>query len=316
VIEIENLTKRYGETLAVGGVSLEARPGEVTGLLGPNGAGKSTTLACVSGLREPTSGRVRVLGHDVVREKRLALEQLGVVPQELALYDDLNARENLEYWGAAYGLRGAVLRNRVSDVLEQIGLGDRSSERVSRFSGGMQRRLNFGCALVHSPRVLLLDEPTVGVDPQSRVRLLELVRSLARAGMTVLYTTHHMQEAEELCDRLAIVDHGKVIASGTQRELHARLGGRDLLQLGGVFVPEAARAALEALQIGDAQGRELEIVSLDERSLQLSLRDASARLASIFAALTRAGCEVRETTLRQPSLESLFIALTGKELRE
>jgi ABC-2 type transport system ATP-binding protein len=318
VIEIENLTKRYGETLAVDGVSLEARPGEVTGLLGPNGAGKSTTLACVSGLREPTSGRVRVLGHDVVREKRLALEQLGIVPQELALYDDLSARENLEYWGAAYGLRGAVLRNRVADVLEQIGLGDRSSERVSRFSGGMQRRLNFGCALVHSPRVLLLDEPTVGVDPQSRVRLFELVRSLARAGMTVLYTTHHMQEAEELCDRLAIVDHGKVIASGTQRELQARLGGRDLLQLGGAFEPEAARTALEDLRDAASGARlgELEIVSIDERSLQISLRDASKHLSAVFAALTRAGGEVRETKLHQPSLESLFIALTGKELRE
>lgn len=313
MIEIENLTKRYGATLAVDGVSLTAQPGEITGLLGPNGAGKSTTIACLSGLRTPSSGRVRVLGHDVVRDKRLALEQLGIVPQELALYDDLTARENLEYWGAAYGLRGAVLRNRVGDVLEQVGLADRADERVSRFSGGMQRRLNFGCALVHTPRVLLLDEPTVGVDPQSRVKLLELVRQQARAGATVLYTTHHMQEAEELCDSLAIVDHGKVIASGSLRELHARLGGRDLLQLGGTFAPEATRAALEGLR--GALG-EFEIVSLDERALQLSLREASRHLAALFAALKQAGGEVRETTLRQPSLESLFIALTGKDLRE
>lgn len=313
MIEIENLTKRYGATLAVDGVSLTAHPGEITGLLGPNGAGKSTTIACLSGLRTPSSGRVRVLGHDVARDKRLALEQLGVVPQELALYDDLTARENLEYWGAAYGLRGAVLRNRVSDVLEQVGLADRAGERVSRFSGGMQRRLNFGCALVHTPRVLLLDEPTVGVDPQSRVKLLELVREQARAGATVLYTTHHMQEAEELCDRLAIVDHGKMIASGSLRELHARLGGRDLLQLGGAFAPEATRAALEGLR--GAVG-EFEVVSLDERTLQLSLRDASRHLATLFDVLRQAGGDVRETTLRKPSLESLFIALTGTELRE
>jgi len=313
VIEIENLTKRYGDTLAVDGLSLTANPGEVTGLLGPNGAGKSTTIGCLSGLREPSSGRVRVLGHDVVRDKRHALEPLGVVPQELALYEDLTARENLEYWGGAYGVRGLVLRNRVADVLELVGLGDRADERASRFSGGMKRRLNFGCALVHSPRVLLLDEPTVGVDPQSRVKLLELVRELARAGSTVLYTTHHMQEAEELCDQLAIVDHGRVIASGTLRELKARLGGRDLLRLDGSFDATRAKAALEGLR--GSLGA-LEVVSLDERVLQLSLADASRKLAELFAALHQAGCEVKETTLRQPSLESLFIALTGKELRE
>ncbi len=313
MIEIENLTKRYGAALAVEGLDLVARPGEITGLLGPNGAGKSTTIGCLSGLREPTSGRVRVLGHDVVRDKRAALAQLGLVPQELALYEDLSARENLEYWGAAFGLRGAVLRNRVEDVLEQIGLGERADERVSRFSGGMQRRLNFGCALVHSPRVLLLDEPTVGVDPQSRVKLLELVRAQARGGATVLYTTHHMQEAEELCDRLAIVDHGKLIASGSLRELHARLGGRDLVQLGGSFAPASVRVALESAR--EALG-EFELVSLDERTVQISLREGSRRLAPLLDAVRSAGGEVRETTLRQPSLESLFIALTGKELRE
>lgn len=313
MIEIENLTKRYGDALAVEDLSLVAQPGEITGLLGPNGAGKSTTIACLSGLREPTSGRVRVLGHDVVRDKRAALAQLGLAPQELALYEDLSARENLEYWGAAFGLRGIVLRNRVGDVLEAVGLFDRADERVSRFSGGMQRRLNFGCALVHSPRVLLLDEPTAGVDPQSRVKLLELVRAQARAGATVLYTTHHMQEAEELCDRLAIVDHGKLIASGSLRELHARLGGRDLVQLGGAFSPESTRAALESAR--EALG-EFDVVSLDERALQLSLRDGSRRLAALLDAVRQSGGEVRETTLRQPSLESLFIALTGKELRE
>ncbi len=313
MIEIENLTKRYGAALAVEGLSLVARPGEITGLLGPNGAGKSTTIGCLSGLRAPTSGSVRVLGHDVVRDKRAALAQLGLVPQELALYEDLSARENLEYWGAAFGLTGAVLRRRAVAVLEQVELAERADERVSRFSGGMQRRLNFGCALVHTPRVLLLDEPTVGVDPQSRVKLLELIRAQARAGATVLYTTHHMQEAEELCDRLAIVDHGKLIASGSLRELHARLGGRDLVQLGGAFAPPSLTAALERAR--EALG-EFEIVSLDERSLQLSLREGSRRLATLLDAVRGAGGEVRETTLRRPSLESLFIALTGKELRE
>ena len=309
MIDVESLTKRYGDTLAVDNVTFTAQPGEIFGLLGPNGAGKSTTLGCVSGLLTPSSGRVRVLGHDVVHDARAAREALGVVPQELALYEDLGARENLEYWGAAYGLRGTVLRGRVDEVLEEIGLADRAKEPVSRFSGGMKRRLNFGCALVHTPRVLLLDEPTVGVDPQSRVKLLELVRRRARQGMCVVYTTHYMEEAEELCDRLAIVDHGVIIAAGTLQELRAKLGERDLLVLNGTFEVERARKVLELLG-------EITVVVGEAHSLTLSARDASRRLASIFGALAGAGCEVRETTLKQPSLESLFIALTGKDLRE
>ena len=313
MIEIESLTKRYGDALAVDDLNLCALPGEITGLLGPNGAGKSSTIACISGLRAPDSGRVRVLGRDVVRERRLALEHLGVVPQELALYDELSARENLEYWGAAYGLRGRVLRERAAAVLEQLGLAERADERITRFSGGMQRRLNFGCALLHTPRVLVLDEPTVGVDPQSRVRLLELVRQAADAGSTVLYTTHHMQEAEQLCDRLAIVDHGKLIAFGTLPELQARLGGRDILSLSGRFDPRSARAALEPLRevLGD-----FELTTLEAHVVQLAVRDGARVLAQVLAALAAAGNEVRETSLRQPSLESLFLALTGKELRE
>jgi ABC-2 type transport system ATP-binding protein len=198
LIEVENLTKRYGETTAVEDVSFHAEPGEIFGLLGPNGAGKSTTIGCISGLLAPSSGRVRVLGHDLAHDGRAAKEALGMVPQELALYDDLSARENLAYWGAAYGLRGDVLRNRVNAVLEEVGLADRAKEAVAKFSGGMKRRLNFGCALVHSPRVLCSTSRPSGVDPQSRVKLLELVRQRARQGLCVLYTTHYMEEAEDL----------------------------------------------------------------------------------------------------------------------
>jgi ABC-2 type transport system ATP-binding protein len=309
VIEVEGLTKRYGDVLAVEELSIRAEGGEIFGLLGPNGAGKSTTIGCISGLLAPSSGRVRVLGHDVGIAPKLAKRALGIVPQEIAVYDDLSARENLSYWGSAYGLRGAALRARVDEVLEEIGLADRAKEPVAKFSGGMQRRLNFGCALVHEPSVLLLDEPTVGVDPQSRVKLLELIRRRARQGLCVLYTTHYMEEAEDLCDRLAIVDHGRVIASGTLTELRARLGERDLVILSGAFAPAAVRAVL-------ADQADVEVVAADEHALTLSLRDASKRLATLFQALASAGSEVRETTLRQPSLESLFIALTGKELRE
>jgi ABC-2 type transport system ATP-binding protein len=309
MIEAEQLRKVFGELAAVDGVSFPARPGEIFGLLGPNGAGKTTTIGCVSGLLTPTAGRVRVMGHDVVRDGRAARRTLGVVPQEVALYEDLSAWENLAYWGGAQGMRNPLLRARIQEVLELIGLQDRAKEPVKRFSGGMKRRLNFACGIVHQPKVLLLDEPTLGVDPQSRVRLLELVRAEAQAGKCVLYTTHYMEEAEELCDRLAIIDRGRIVAQGTLPELRALLGERDLLRLSGAFRPEAAREALQRLE-------GLEVLQADESLLVLSLAEAPSRLSAVFAALASAGAEVRGTTLTQPSLESLFVKLTGKELRE
>jgi ABC-2 type transport system ATP-binding protein len=309
MIEVDGLRKDYGSLTAVDGVSFTAEGSAIFGLLGPNGAGKSTTIGCISGLLQPTAGRVRVMGHDVMTEGRKARACLGVVPQELALYEDLSAAENLLYWGSAYGMKGAELRRRIGEVLEIAGLLDRAKEPVKRFSGGMKRRLNFACGIVHRPQVLLLDEPTVGVDPQSRVRLLDLVREQAAAGICVLYTTHYMEEAEALCDRLAVIDHGKVIALGTLAELRAIIGERDVLRLAGTFQPEAAVQALKHLE-------NLEVVQADDDGLLLTLEQASRRLPEIFAALTGAGAEVRETTMTQPSLESLFIKITGRELRE
>lgn len=294
--------------MAVDSVSFAAHPGEIFGLLGPNGAGKTTTIGCISGLLTPSAGRVKVMGHDVVREGTAARGKLGVVPQEIALYEDLSAHENLAYWGGAQGMRNPRLRERIQQVLELTGLQDRTREPVKQFSGGMKRRLNFACGILHSPKVLLLDEPTVGVDPQSRVRLLDLVRGEARSGTCVLYTTHYMEEAEALCDHLAIMDHGKVIAAGTLAELRSMLGERDLLRLTGVFAPQSARAAMQQM--------DAEILQVDESLLLLSLAGASQKLPAIFAALAGVGAEVRGTTLTQPSLESLFIKLTGKELRE
>ena len=312
MIEVEQLSKRYGDLTAVEQVSFKVEEGEIYGLLGPNGAGKSTTIGCISGLLPPTSGSIRVLSHDVVAEGKRARTALGIVPQELALYEELNARQNLEYWGGAWGLGGSSLKQRVTEVLERTGLADRAKEAIKGFSGGMQRRLNFGCGIVHRPRVLLLDEPTVGIDPQSRVRLLELVREEAAAGTCVLYTTHYMEEAEDLCDRLAIIDHGRNIAEGTLPELRSLLGERDLLRLNGNFEPEAMRAVRAALE----SAKDLEIMQVEAGQLTLALRGATRRLPEVFEALASAGCEVRETTLTQPSLESLFIKLTGKELRE
>ena len=307
MIEVVELRKQYGDFTAVHDVSFTARAGEIFGLLGPNGAGKTTTIGCISTLLAPTSGRIRVMGHDVVKDGMDARRSMGVVPQEIALYDDLSAEENLSYWGGAQGLRGAVLRDRIREVLDLTGLLDRSKEPVKRYSGGMKRRLNFACGIVHRPKVLLLDEPTVGVDPQSRVRLLDLVREQARAGACVLYTTHYMEEAESLCDRLAIVDHGRICAQGTLKELRALLGERDVLRLSGAFHPEQVRQAL-------ARVEGVEVIHADEANLALSMSDASHRLPLIFAALN--GSELRGTTLTQPSLESLFIKLTGTELRE
>jgi len=309
VIDVENLRKEYDGLVAVDGVSLAARPGEIFGLLGPNGAGKSTTIGCIAGLLAPTAGYVRVQGHDVAREPRPAKAEMGIVPQEIALYEDLAAAENLRFWGEAYGLRGRPLADRVSEVLETVGLSDRADDAVETFSGGMKRRLNFGCGIVHRPRVLLLDEPTVGVDPQSRVRLLDLVREQADAGICVLYTTHYMEEAESLCDRLAILDHGRIIAAGTLEELRGSMGERDLVRLSGAFDPEAVREAARSMD-------GVEVVSAGAEQVALAVPGASRRLPEILSAVGDTGAVVRETTVTRPSLESLFIRLTGKELRE
>jgi ABC-2 type transport system ATP-binding protein len=313
MIEVSDLKKSYGDHVAVDGVSFTAAAGAIYGLLGPNGAGKSTTIGCLSGLFEPTAGSVRVLGHDVVGAALKSRESLGVVPQELAIYEDLSAAENLAFWGAAFRMRGAELKGRVDAVLELVGLADRAKEPVKRFSGGMKRRLNFACGILHRPKVLLLDEPTVGVDPQSRVRLLDLVRAEAAAGTCVLYTTHYMEEAETLCDRLGIIDHGRLIAEGTLGELRGMLGERDLLRLAGTF--DASAGALER-ELRAKLGDDVEVVHVDAALLTLAVPSASKRLPAILGALEDAGCDVRETTMAQPSLEALFIKLTGKELRE
>jgi ABC-2 type transport system ATP-binding protein len=313
VLNVENLIKQYGDFTAVDSVSFEASKGSVFGLLGPNGAGKSTTINCISGLLPPTSGHIAVSGHDIVKDGKAARQSLGVVPQELALYEDLPAIDNLRYWGKAYGLRGKALEDRVADVLGHIGLADRAKDLPKEFSGGMKRRLNFGCGIVHKPSVLLLDEPTVGVDPQSRAKLFDLVEAERDSGACVLYTTHYMEEAERLCDSLAIIDHGKIIAKGTVAELKAQLGARDALQLSGTFPAEPTKAAIDVL---GSTISDLEILSQDEGTLMLTLSSASQHLPAIFDAVTGAGGSVSETSLRSPNLETLFLLLTGKELRE
>ena len=309
VIEISNLTKRFQELVAVDHLSLTAESGTIYGLLGPNGAGKSTTISCISGLLPPTSGTVRVHGFDIVTDAKKAKASLGVVPQELALYEELSARDNIGFWAGVHGLRGSALRARTDEVLQEVGLFDRSKEPVKNFSGGMKRRLNFACGIAHRPKVLLCDEPTVGVDPQSRVRLLELVEAQRLAGTTVIYTTHYMEEAEDLCDHLGIIDQGKVIAEGSLADLRQLMGERDIVNFSGSFPTGLISEAL-------AGQAEVEQLALSEGHLQISLQNAPVRLAEILGVLASAGSIVQETSVRRPSLESLFIKLTGKELRE
>lgn len=313
MLKVEQLVKQYGDFTAVDDISFEAAASTVFGLLGPNGAGKSTAINCISGLLTPTAGHIAVSGHDVVKDGKAARQSLGVVPQELALYEDLPAIDNLRYWGKAYGLRGKPLEDRVNAVLQHIGLADRAKDLPKEFSGGMKRRLNFGCGVVHQPKVLLLDEPTVGVDPQSRAKLFDLVEAERDAGACVLYTTHYMEEAERLCDLLAIIDHGKIIAKGTVAELKAQLGARDALQLTGQFPADTTRDAVMSLVPGIT---DLEILSEEEDSLLLTLSSASHHLPQIFETISKAGGAVSETSLRSPNLETLFLLLTGKELRE
>lgn len=309
MIEVISLRKDYGEIRAVDGVSFVARPGEIFGLLGPNGAGKTTIINVISSLFKPTAGHVKVQGHDVVTEGKAARRSLGIVPQEIAIYEEVSATENLRYWGGAYGLQGADLDRRIREVLELTELQDRAKEPVKKFSGGMKRRLNFAVGVVHEPQVLLLDEPTVGVDPQSRVKLLDLVRQHAASGKCVLYTTHYMEEAEQLCDQLAVIDHGKLIAQGTLEELRGLTEEADVIRLTGSFPMGKMPQAIIEMD-GFTSHR------AEEDLLMFSVRQASRHLPRILESLTSGGADIRETTLTRPSLESLFIKLTGEELRE
>ena len=307
MIEVRDLQKSYGDLLAVDRVSFSVGAGSVFGLLGPNGAGKSTTISCLSGLLKPTAGSISVGGFDIASEAVKAKASLGIVPQELAIYEDLSARDNLAYWGAAYGLKGDGLKQRVEHVLNRIGLADRAAELPKQYSGGMKRRLNFGCGLVHEPKVLLLDEPTVGVDPQSRERLFDLVREEKAKGTCVLYTTHYMEEAEKLCDELAIIDHGKIIAAGTLSALRAEFGGNDLIQLSGSFDQDKVEQAVVALGA--------DVLSISDELVMIAIMDGARKLPSVLAGVSATGAEIYDTRLSEPNLESLFLKLTGKELR-
>jgi ABC-2 type transport system ATP-binding protein len=285
-------------------------PGEIYGLLGPNGAGKSTTISILCGLVTPDAGEVRLSGIDVGQSPIEARRSLGVVPQEVALYTELSATDNLRFFGRLYRLRGSDLQRRIEEVLGRVGLADRAREPVERYSGGMLRRLNIAIGVLHGPKVVLLDEPTVGLDPQTRLNILELVRAIARDGAAVLYTTHYLDEAERLCDRIGIIDHGAILAEGTLAELRHAAGEREIVALRGTFRPEAIAAGL----VGTL-GSEVTLIKADAGELLFSMERAERLLPELLAKAAGLG-QVREVAVKQPSLENLFIKLTGRELRD
>jgi ABC-2 type transport system ATP-binding protein len=308
-IEVQNLHKAFGETKAVAGVSFNVEQGEIFSLLGPNGAGKTTTLSMLSCLLRPDDGDAVVLGHSINKDSMGVKSVLGVVPQEIALYEDLSARENLTFWGKMYGLRGEPLKKRVDEVLEIIGLADRAKERIKKYSGGMKRRVNIGVALLHKPQILYMDEPTAGIDPQSRRSILDSVLKLKNEGTTVLYTTHYMEEAQELSDHIAIMDYGKLIATGSHAELVKIVGEADRIIL--TINAESAHV-MEAWK----KAKGVKNVSAEDGTLTVLADDSNQVLPRLFDAAAANGVRITSVDIQEPNLEVVFLHLTGRALRD
>jgi linearmycin/streptolysin S transport system ATP-binding protein len=308
-IQVQDLKRSFGDLQAVKDVRFEAHTGEVLSLLGPNGAGKSTTISMLSGLLAPDGGDACIMGHSVRTDVEAAKACLGVVPQEIALYPDLSARENLLFWGKMYGLRGQELQTRVDEILVVIGLTDRQKDRVGTFSGGMKRRVNIGAALLHHPAVVIMDEPTVGIDPQSRRHILDNVKELNHQGMTVLYTTHYMEEAAELSDHIAIMDQGKVIAYGTHDELIRLVGEQTRVDLTTSVPGENLLTAFQNVS-GVSQA------SSQNGTVTILVDDSNRVLPGLFEAANREGARITSVDIQEPNLEAVFLHLTGRALRD
>jgi ABC-2 type transport system ATP-binding protein len=311
MLEAIGLRKSYGDLVAVDGVSLRASKGETIGLLGPNGAGKTTTVSMIAGLVRPDAGEVRIAGRTLSSDTDPVKRDIGLVPQDLGLYEEMSAHENLHLFGALYGLAGAPLKRAMDEGLELVGLRDRAKDKVKAFSGGMKRRLNLAAALLHDPQILLLDEPTVGVDPQSRNAIFDNLEVLKKRGKTLLYTTHYMEEAERLCDRLVIMDHGKVIADDTLQGLHRMVPVANLLMI------ELEAGKMNGFRADDLRSvAGVESVELRGAALRIGVRDLAADSAGILNWLAERGHPFHHLASERASLETVFLNLTGRRLRD
>ncbi|CAG7622257.1 ATP-binding cassette domain-containing protein [Paenibacillus allorhizosphaerae] len=308
-VEISNVVKRYGNKLSVDHLNLSVRQGEIFGLLGPNGAGKSTTIKMVCGLLGIDQGEIKVGGISVASGPLEVKRRIGLVPQDLAIYDNLSARENVSFFGRLYGLRGKLLQERVQEALAFTGLSDRQSDKPAAFSGGMKRRLNIACAIMHRPELIIMDEPTVGIDPQSRNRILESVRQLNRMGSTIIYTSHYMEEVAAISGRVGIMDHGHLIACGTLEELRG-------------LVSEAERLTIRTVNPAEDAVKELrnhprirEVRAADQ-TLEIDLAPLANALQDILFILSKHGVVIQSLSRSEPDLEDLFLSLTGRTLRD
>ncbi len=309
MLEVSGLTKNYGKLAAVSGVSFRADHGETIGLLGPNGAGKTTTVSIIAGLLRPDSGEVLIEGKKISGDTDPVKRKIGLVPQDMALYPQLTARDNLTFFAALYSLGGAKARQAIEEALNLVALSDRAGDKVETFSGGMKRRLNLAAALLHDPQILLLDEPTVGVDPQSRNAIFDNLETLKKRGKTLIYTTHYMEEAERLCDRIVIIDHGKVVADDTLQGLHRLLPVSNVIAVeldhADGFKPE------EMLALPEVRS-----AALEQCILRVGVHELSRGAPGILRWLSDNGHSYHHISSEQPDLETVFLALTGRSLRD
>ncbi|SES96386.1 ABC transporter ATP-binding protein [Paenibacillus sp. NFR01] len=309
VLEIRELSKKFGDFIAVDHISLTIREGEIFGFLGANGAGKSTTINMVSSLLRPSGGEIRILGKDIARNRRHAKMNLGIVPQELAIYEDMTAYENVSFFAGLYGLRGKKLQDSVLEALEFVGLSDKAKQFPKNFSGGMKRRLNIACAIAHKPKLIIMDEPTVGIDPQSRNYILASVRKLNESGCTIIYTSHYMEEVEEICTQIAIVDHGKVIAEGTKEQLKATI-----TDMKNIRIELKSSLGSESDKIKTIAG--VRKAEQEENVLHIYSDAAVDNLNLILKQLIEDGKEIKAVEEQEPNLETVFLTLTGRKLRD